>query len=115
MQILKKALLGSVLLGATLLAQAGPSLKVAVTDLAYEERVQEYFRSIRATEKSSLRASARESERDSEHSYSRRASGSLNARSESTYSYDEGVYSYIERGELRKFTADIKGEIVKSG
>ena len=64
MQILKKALLGSVLLGATLLAQAGPSLKVAVTDLAYEERVQEYFRSIRATEKSSLRASARESERD---------------------------------------------------
>ena len=115
MQVLKKALLGSVLLGATLLAQAGPSLKVAVTDLAYEERVQEYFRSIRATEKSSLRASARESERDSDHSYSRRASGSLNARSESTYSYDEGVYSYIERGELRKFTADIKGEIVKSG
>ena len=60
MQILKKALLGSVLLGATLLAQAGPSLKVAVTDLAYEER-QEYF--VRSGDGKPLRASARESER----------------------------------------------------
>ena len=112
---LKKILLGGVLLGATLPALAAGSLKVSVTDLAYEERVQEYFRNITASEKSSLRASGRESERESDSSYSRRSSGSLSAKSESSFSYSEGTYSYIERGELRKFTADIKGEILKSG
>jgi hypothetical protein len=74
---LKKILLGGVLLGATLPALAAGSLKVSVTDLAYEERVQEYFRNITASEKSSLRASGRESERDSDSSYS----GSLMAHS----------------------------------
>jgi hypothetical protein len=112
---LKKILLGGALLGAVLPALAGGALRVAVTDLAYEERVQEYFRNITATEKSSLRASGRESERESDSSYSRRSSGSVNAKSESSFSYSEGTYSYIERGELRKFTADIKGEILKSG
>lgn len=113
--LLKKFLLTGVLLGSALTAQAAGPLKVAITDLAYEERVQEYFRHISATEKSSLRASSRESERESDYSSSRRASGSLNAKSESSFSYSEGTYSYIERGELRKFTADIKGEILKSG
>ena len=112
---LKTILLGGVLLGATLPVLAAGSLKVSVTDLAYEERVQEYFRNITASEKSSLRASGRESERESDSSYSRRSSGSLSAKSESSFSYSEGTYSYIERGELRKFTADIKGEILKSG
>ena len=112
---LKKLLLTGALLGSALAAQAAGPLKVAVTDLAYEERVQEYFRSIKASEKSSLRASGRESERESDYGYSRRSSGSLSARSESSFSYEEGTYSYIERGELRKFTADIKGEMLKSG
>lgn len=112
---LKKVLLSCCLLGTALTAQAAGALRVAVTDLAYEERVQEYFRNISATEKSSVRASARESERESDYSSSRRASASLSAKSESTFSYSEGTYSYIERGELRKFTADIKGEILKSG
>ncbi len=112
---LKKVLLSCCLLGSALTVQAAGALRVAVTDLAYEERVQEYFRNISATEKSSVRASARESERDSDYSSSRRASASLSAKSESTFSYSEGTYSYIDRGELRKFTADIKGEILKSG
>lgn len=89
--------------------------KIAVTDLAYEERVREYFRMVAASHKSSLKASGRESERDSEHAYSRRSSGSLNAKSESNYTEMEGTYSYIDRGELRKFTADIKGELLKTG
>ncbi|WP_415033152.1 hypothetical protein [Azonexus sp.] len=110
-----KQLLAAALLAAAVSAQAAGQLKVAVTDLAYEERVREYFRSIRATEKSSMRASARESEREDDYSASRRASGRMSARSESTFSYEEGTYSYIERGEMRKFTADVKGEIVKSG
>ncbi|MDR3352361.1 MAG: hypothetical protein LBO00_05015 [Zoogloeaceae bacterium] len=104
-------------------ARAAGPLKVAVTDLAYEERVREYFRNIRATSQSSLKARSRESERESEHSgpwhddyrYNRRSSGSLEAKSSSSYSYSEGTYSYIDRGELRKFTADIKGEMLKSG
>lgn len=119
----KKLLLVGVLLGCAVAAQAAGPLKVAVTDLAFEERVQAYFRNIQATEKSSLRASARESERASEREndfgssgrYSRNARANVNAKSESTFSYSEGIYSYIERGELRKFTADIKGEMLKSG
>ncbi|WP_301100715.1 hypothetical protein [Propionivibrio sp.] len=99
---------------ASLAALAAPA-KVAVTDLAYEERVSEYFRVVSASEKSSLRASGRESERESDLSYSRRSSGSLNAKSESNYYSAEGTYSYIDRGEMRKFTADIKGSILKSG
>ena len=98
----------------SLAASAAPP-KVAVTDLAYEERVSEYFRVVSASEKSSLRASGRESERESDSSYSRRSSGSLSAKSESSYYAAEGTYSYIDRGELRKFTADIKGGILKSG
>jgi len=89
--------------------------KIAVTDLAYEERVREYFKMVTASEKSSLRASGRESERDSDMGYSRRSSGSLSARSESQYASMEGTYSYIDRGEMRKFTADVKGEMLKSG
>ena len=96
-------------------AIAAPTPKVAVTDLAYEERVSEYFRVVSASEKSSLRASGRESERESDYGYSRRSSGSVNARSESSYYEAEGTYSYIDRGELRKFTADIKGGILRSG
>ena len=99
----------------SLAASAAPPPKVAVTDLAYEERVSEYFRVVSASEKSSLRASGRESERESDYGYSRRSSGSVNARSESNYSSVEGTYSYIDRGEMRKFTADIKGGILKSG
>jgi len=94
---------------------APQSPKVAVTDLAYEERVSEYFKTVSASEKSSLRASGRESERESDYGYSRRSSGSVNAKSESSYYSNEGTYSYIESGELRKFTADIKGNIIKAG
>ncbi|KZE33267.1 penicillin-binding protein activator LpoB [Crenobacter luteus] len=93
-------LLAGLLLSATALAEAP---KIAVTDLAYEERVSEYFRVVAASSKSSLNASAN------------RSYASLNAGSESHYFEAEGSYSYIERGELRKFTADLKGELLKSG
>lgn len=89
--------------------------RIAVTDLAYEEKVREYFKVVSASEKSSLRASGRDSERESDSGYSRRSSGSLNARSESHYASVEGTQTYIDRGELRKFTGDIKGEMLRSG
>lgn len=89
--------------------------KVAVTDLTYEEKVSEYFRVVSASAKSSLKASGRESERELDYGSTARRSGSVNAKSESQYFEAEGTYTYIDRGELRKFTADIKGEMLKSG
>lgn len=123
--VLKTLLFGSMLAVSVSMAPLAQAreVKVAVTDLAYEERVQEYFREIKSSSKSSLRASSRESSRAADYSDDRRdasrhshqASGSVDARHESNYSYSEGIYSYIDRGELRKFTADIKGEMLKSG
>ncbi len=111
---LRHATAAFLLAAAGFAAYAAPP-KVAVTDLAYEERVSEYFRIVAASEKSSVRAATRDREQESGTSYSRSSSDSLNARSESSYYEAEGVYSYIDRGELRKFTADIKGGILKSG
>ncbi|MDR2209643.1 MAG: penicillin-binding protein activator LpoB [Azoarcus sp.] len=108
--VLKALVFGSMLSISALaapLVQAREDVKVAVTNLAYEERVQEYFREIKASSKSSMRASERET--------SRSYRGSASASHSADYSYSEGTYSYIERGELRKFTADIKGEMLKSG
>ncbi|CAB3629184.1 hypothetical protein SB816_10075 [Achromobacter sp. SIMBA_011] len=85
--------------------------KIAVTDLAYEERVREYFRVVSASSRSSVNASA--SVQDGPRSYSER--GRINARSESSYHEEEGTYSYIEYGELRKYTADLKGAMLKGG
>lgn len=108
-------LFAGLLLSASAFAAAPPGPpKVAVTDLTYEEKVSEYFRVVSASEKSSLRASGRESERESDYGSSSRRSGSVNAKSESKYFEAEGTYTYIDRGELRKFTADVKGEMLKS-
>jgi len=111
-------LVAGLLLSATIFAAPrapSGSPRVAVTDLTYEEKVSEYFRVVAASEKSSLKASGRESERESDYGSSARRSGSVNAKSESKYLEAEGTYTYIDRGELRKFTADVKGEMLKSG
>ena len=68
--------------------------KIAVTDLAYEARVEEYIHAVSAS--NNFQASA------------------YNASGASSYSEFESRSSYIEQGELRKFSGDIKGEILKS-
>jgi hypothetical protein len=73
--------------------QAAP--KIAVTDLAFEERVEQYIHTVSA--QTNIQANAYQ------------ASGSA------TYNEYESRSSYIEQGELRKFSGDIKGEILKSG
>ncbi|SQF96955.1 Uncharacterised protein [Pseudomonas fluorescens] len=73
-------------------ASAAP--KIAVTDLAYEARVEEYIHAVSAS--NNFQASAYQ------------ASGASN------YSEYESRTSYIEQTELRKFSGDIKGEILKS-
>lgn len=87
-----KHLIALLLLGIAGLTQAAP--KVAVTDLAYEERVREYIRVVSA--------------------HSQAQANGFSASGSSSYNEVEGTYSYVERGELRKFTGDIKGEILKS-
>ncbi len=110
-----KLIIAGLLTSLCLTGAAFAAPKIAVTDLSYEERVQEYFHVVAAHSKSSLKASASHSARDSDFSSSERGRSSLNAKSESSYYEAEGTYSYIERGELRKFTADVKGEMLKSG
>lgn len=85
--------------------------KIAVTDLTYEEKVSEYFRVVSASSKSSV--NARSSERETDHSYSAR--DSYRAKNESNYFEAEGYYTYIDRGELKTYTADLKGAMLKGG
>jgi len=87
-------LLTSLLLcGLAFASHAAP--KVAVTDLAYEERVREYIHVVSASQQAQANV--------------------FSASASSSYRELEATYSYIERGELKKFTADIKGGILKSG
>src|SRR5882724_12095463 len=84
---------------------------VAVTDLTYQETLSGYFRVVNASSKSSYNASDRE--RETANTYSARSN--VNAKAESNYSSAEGVYTYIDRGELRTYTADLKGAMLKGG
>ncbi len=92
-------------------AHASGEPKIAVTDLTYEEKVSQYFRVVSASSRSSIDASA--SERETDHSYAARSR--VRGQSESSYHEEEGVYTYIDRGELRTYTADLKGALLKSG
>lgn len=85
--------------------------KIAVTDLTYEEKVSEYFHVVSASSKSSV--NARVSERETDSTYSSR--GRYSAKQESSYYEAEGTYTYIDRGELRTYTADLKGALLKGG
>lgn len=89
--------------------------KIAVTDLTYEDKVSGYFRVVAAHEKSSLRASGSNREHVGPYSYSARGHAAINANSESSYFEAESSYSYVQYGELRKFSADVKGELLKAG
>lgn len=91
------------------MAQQAP--RIAVTDLAYEEQVARYFQYTRFQGKSSHQSRERYADSDYSSRGSARSSGSV----EVDYESYSGDIVYIERGELRKFTGDIKGEMLKSG
>lgn len=74
-------------------AQAAP--KVAVMDLAYQERVEQYIHSVSASN-------------DYREDY-------YNQSGSSSYDEYETTTRYIEQTELRRFTGDIKGEILRTG
>lgn len=69
--------------------------RVAVTDLGYEAQVSEYFRNVSAAQQFSQHG--------------------LQAGGSSNFMLEEGTRTYIVPGELRNFTADIKGALVRGG
>lgn len=103
------------LLSSLLGAFNSQAAKIAVTDLAYAERVSGYFHLVDYHNKSSVRASESTRERDSFESSSASSRSSYSGKSQTDYTEVESSYSYIEYGELRKFVGDIKGEILKTG
>ena len=88
-----RAWIGIIGMACAFAAQAAP--KIAVTDLAYQERVEQYIHTVSA--RSNMQANY------------------YSARGSSSYDEYESRTSYIEQTELRKFSGDIKGEIIKSG
>jgi curli biogenesis system outer membrane secretion channel CsgG len=95
-------------------ASNSQAAKIAVTDLAYAERVSGYFHLVDYHNKSSVRASQSDREHDSFESSSASSRSSYSGKSQTDYTEVESSYSYIEYGELRKFVGDIKGEILKN-
>jgi hypothetical protein len=96
---MKRSLLLVALLSMSSFAQAA---KIAVADLAYSDRVREYFHEVEYHNS------------ESEKSHSNTRSDSFNLRSKTDYSESSGSESFMEYGELRKFVGDIKGELLKT-
>lgn len=88
-----RAWIGFIALACAFAAQATP--KIAVTDLAYQRTVEQYIRIVSAQNNAQ--------------------SSMYNANNSSSYNEYESNNSYIEQTELRKFSGDIKGEMIKSG
>lgn len=113
------ALLASLALALTLaaptLAQSQNLPKIAVTDLSYEEKVKEHFQYFEAREKHNNSYSANARASDSNFASSASMSERASSRGESSVIAASSTITTISRGELRKFTADIKGELLKSG
>ena len=91
-----------ILLGLLSISSVAHAAKIAVTDLAYSDRVREFFHNVEYHNSESERGSSRAT-RDS-----------FNSKSKTDYSESSGTESYIEYGELRKFVGDIKGELLKT-
>lgn len=90
--------------------QAARPAAVAVTDLTYESSVKEFFRYVELHKKSDTQSNnhGQAAGQSSSNSSSHKSSNSTD------YVESAGTYTYIDRGELRKFTGDIKGEMLKS-
>lgn len=105
------------MVAASLLAMSAQaqSARIAVTDLSYEEKVREYFHNVEFNGKRSTSAAMHDNHRSSNYSASGSASANMQDHVEVSFKSSQGSQTYIDRGELRKFTADIKGELLKSG
>ncbi len=89
--------------------------RIAVTDLAYEEKIVQPYIKVNAHEKSSLRESSNERSSGSDFAPRSHSRDSTDARHESSFSMESGINEHVERGEVRKLLADVKGEMIKAG
>ena len=89
--------------------------KIAVTDLSYEERVATYFHSYEMKGRYDSSSSSSSKSNGSINGFDDRNSDRSRDRGEIQVKSASGYQLFIDRGELRKFTADIKGGLLKSG
>lgn len=93
------------------LAAEAQSPRIAVTDLAYEEKVAHHFNVVEYKDKRDWNNSNRSSAAGGAASSSDASRGNRDTE----YLAASGEMIRIDRGELRKFTGDIKGSMLKSG
>ncbi len=86
------------------------NVAISVTDLTYTDSVKQYFQYTELHQKSDTRSS------NQHQAAGASASGSASGESSSSTDYvsSAGTYTHIDSGELRKMTADIKGELIKT-
>ena len=103
--------------GPAALAQTNTAPKIAVTDLAYSERVSEYFMAGTYQKSSQMSAQGSHSGGYSHGMYggsgSHSGSQSMQASEQASGTYVAGRYSYIEQRELGGYTNDIKGALLQ--
>ncbi|MFN3440407.1 MAG: hypothetical protein ACK41V_22105, partial [Acidovorax sp.] len=103
--------------GATAHAQQNAAPKIAVTDLAYAQRVSEFFMAGSYQRSSQMSAGGSHSGGHSHGPYggsgSHSGSHSMQASEQASGTYVAGRYSYIEQRELGGYTNDIKGALLQ--
>lgn len=108
---------GLVAFGVAAIAQQNNMPKIAVTDLAYTQTVSQYFeagtyqRSAQMSASGNAMASAQHGMAGGSQMHS--GSQQMQASSQASGTYVAGRYSYIEQGQLGKFSADIKGALLR--
>lgn len=103
--------------GATAQAQQNATPKIAVSDLAYAQRVSEFFMAGTYQRSSQMSAGGSHSGGYSQGPYggsgSHSGSHSMQASEQASGTYVAGRYSYIEQRELGGYTNDIKGALLQ--
>lgn len=89
--------------------------KIAVSDLSYDERVREFIQNFEMKGGYRSSSSASASFRDSDFSASGRSAERTKESANLSIRSSSGYQTYIDRGEIRKFTADIKGGLLRAG
>mgnify|MGYP000154897620 FL=1 len=97
--------------------QGGAAPRIAVTDLAYSERVSEYFMAGQYQRSSQMSAQGSHSGGYSHGPYggsgSHSGQQSMQASEQASGTFVAGRYSYIEQRELHGYTNDIKGALLQ--
>lgn len=97
--------------------QGGAAPRIAVTDLAYSERVSEYFMAGQYQRSSQMSAQGSHSGGYTHGPYggsgSHSGQQSMQASEQASGTFVAGRYSYIEQRELHGYTNDIKGAILQ--